>query len=553
MLTQNLHHKTLKSAAEEVKKLHLRDLVKDEARHEAFYVKALGITFDFSREKLRLKDLRHLLNLAKECGLKEKVERMFRGDLINETEGRAVLHYALRAPASQKIMVENKDVVHEIHKVLDRIESFSNRVRQGEWCGFSGKPLHDLICVGIGGSYLGSEFLYEAFRTYQPCKQSSEKRRLRFLANVDPIDIERVIQDYHPETTLVVIISKTFTTAETMLNARTLKKWFLDYYSEPSAIAHHMVAVSTNLLETSNFGILPENVFGFWDWVGGRFSVSSAVGCLPLALHFGFSHVRSFLDGCYAMDNHFFNTPWENNLPLLMGLISLWNSTYLGYENVAILPYCQALLRFPAHIQQLTMESNGKRVSLGGEVLPYRTGEIYFGEPGTNGQHSFYQLLHQGRPVPAEFIGFVHSQKNINLEDEPVSHHDELMSNFFAQPDALAFGKTEQECRNEGIPEDKIPHKVFPGDRPSLSLLFKECSPYTMGLLLALYEHRTAVQGFIWGINSFDQWGVELGKVLAKNVRTYLSQKRRSQNVHKLEMSFFPSTSRLLNEYTDEL
>jgi len=419
-------------------------------------------------------------------------------------------------------------------------------VRSGEWKGHTGKPLTDVLAIGIGGSYLGVEFVNEALRTWAPAATAAAGRRLRFLANVDPIDVKRALDGLSAETTLVLVISKTFTTAETMLNAKTVKDWLIRELGTPDCVAKHVAACSTALDKTAAFGIDSANVFGFWDWVGGRFSVCSAVGVLPLTLQYGFENVEQFLQGAHDMDVHFQTAPLRENLPTLMGLLTLWNCTFLGYEGYAVLPYCQALVRFVAHIQQLDMESNGKRVQMDGATCPVATGAIYFGEPGTNGQHSFYQLMHQGRVIPADFIGFMTSQNPVHLEGEAASNHDELMSNYFAQPDALALGKTAEELRAEGVPETLIAHKTFPGDRPSLSLLFPVCDAYNLGQLLALYEHRTAVQGWVWDINSFDQWGVELGKVLAKEVRTYLSAARAGGGD---KTKFIGPTQRLLAKY----
>jgi glucose-6-phosphate isomerase len=411
-----------------------------------------------------------------------------------------------------------------------------------------------LIAIGIGGSYLGPEFVFEALRTDPQGLVAAEGRALRFLANVDPVDIARALSGLDAESTLVVIVSKTFTTAETMLNARTLRRWLLESlpgFDEKEVLAKHLAAVSSAVPKAQAFGVDPSNVFGFWDWVGGRYSVCSAVGCLPLALHYGPEIVRQFLAGAADMDKHFFEAPLRTNLPVLLGLLGLWNSSFLGHPARALLPYAQALLRFPAHIQQVDMESNGKRVALNGSVLPFAAGEIVLGEPGTNGQHSFYQLLHQGRVVPAEFVGFAKSPQPVHLPGEAVSNHDELMSNFFAQPDALAVGKTIAELEKEGVPQALWPHKEFPGNRPSLSLLFSELSPFSLGQLLALYEHRVAVQGFVWGINSFDQWGVELGKVLAGRVRNQLAACRAAGTASKEAMGadFNPSTAYLLARY----
>ena len=396
------------------------------------------------------------------------------------------------------------------------------------------------MSIGIGGSYLGPEFVAEALRTEPDCAAAARGRRLRFLANVDPIDVSRALDGLDPATTLVIVVSKTFTTAETMLNARTVRAWLTNALGA-AAVPKHMVAVSTNLAEVAAFGIDPANAFGFWDWVGGRYSVSSAVGALPLALHYGIAPFRRMLAGAHGVDEHFRTAPLAQNLPALLALLGVWNRSYLGYPARALLPYCQALHRFPAHIQQVDMESNGKRVGLDGAPLPGPAGEIDFGEPGTNGQHSFYQLLHQGEPIPADFVGFLRSQAPVSLPGEAVSNHDELMSNFFAQPDALAVGRTAEAVRADGAAEALVPHRTFPGNRPSTVILLPTCGPYEVGQLLALFEHRTAAQGFLWGLNPFDQWGVELGKVLAKQVRSALAS--------GAPKGFNPSTQALLARY----
>ena len=471
---------------------------------------------------------------------------MASGAIINETEGRSVLHIALRAPKSKKIVAGGKDVVSDVHDVLGKIEEFSAKVRDGGWVGATGKKLTSVLAIGIGGSFLGPEFVYESLKV-GPASAGAAGRSLRFLANVDPVDVSRSLHGLDAESTLVIIVSKTFTTAETMLNAGTVKDWLVKSVPGDAAdvISKHMIAVSTAIPKVTAFGISPENIFGFWDWVGGRFSVCSAVGVLPLSIHYGFDVVEKFLQGASSMDEHFFSTPFEKNLPVLLGLLGIWNSSFLGHNSRALLPYSQALLRFAAHLQQVDMESNGKRVGMDGSLLPYEAGEIVFGEPGTNGQHSFYQLVHQGRTIPAEFIGYCKSPSPIHLAGEAVSSHDELMCNFFAQPDALAYGKTIEELKTEGVPEKLHKHKEFPGNRPSLSILFDELTPFTCGQLLALYEHRVAVQGFVWGINSFDQWGVELGKALAKNVKVGMLNARSSGTVS----GFNPSTTTLLQKY----
>lgn len=546
--------KTLEESASTVDKNHLRDLLLDENRCNDMCTFFDGILFDYSRQKMTLDIKDQLIALAEKAQLKEKISNMKNGELINKTENRAVMHAALRSNKDDTFKVEGKNVVPDVHDVLNKIFSFSEKVRSGVHSGATGKTLKNTVSIGIGGSYLGPEFVYEAMRTDEGCKKSSEGRSLRFLANVDPVDVSRALEGLDPEETLIVIVSKTFTTAETMLNARTLKRWLEDYASKNNInnqdmLSKHMIAVSSNVPSAEKFGINPENVFGFWDWVGGRYSVCSAVGIVPLALQYGEEPVRSFLQGAKQMDDHFFEAPISTNLPILLGLIGVWNSTFLKYSTRALLPYSQALLRFPAHIQQVDMESNGKGVSIDGEVLPFQTGEFNFGEPGTNGQHSFYQLIHQGRICPCDFIGSVKSQQPIDAtktHGEVVSNHDELMSNFFAQADALAMGKNKAQLKSEGVAEALLPHKEFTGNRPSTSILFPAFDPRRIGQLLALYEHRSAVQGFIWNINSFDQWGVELGKVLATNVRKQIEASKKSDAPVQ---NFNPSTTKLLNHY----
>lgn len=528
-----------------IKDTHLRDLLQDAKRCAAMTAEHDGVLLDFSRQNATEGTVKLLLELAKEAKLADKLKAMAKGEKINTTENRSVLHIALRADAKSKIVIDGVDQVAEVHKVLKQIKGFSDKVRSGKWKGATGKKLTDVVAIGIGGSYLGPEFVYEALKTDPVAAKAAKGRRLRFLANVDPIDVSRALDGLEPATTLVVVISKTFTTAETMLNAKTLRAWLVKKLGQ-KAVAKHMVAVSTNLKDVEAFGIDPKNAFGFWDWVGGRYSVCSAVGVVPLALQYGFAVVEKFLAGARSIDQHLLKAPLEKNLPVLMGLFGVWNSTFLGHHTRALLPYCQALLKLAPHIQQVDMESNGKRVALDGQTLTFAAGEIDFGEPGTNGQHSFYQLVHQGRTVPADFIGFKQSQQPVMVKGETVSNHDELMANFFAQPDALAVGKTAGQLRLEGVPEALIPHKEFPGNRPSNVLLLETLNAYTTGQLLALYEHRTAVQGFIWGINSFDQWGVELGKVLAKQVRGQLAATRGKKA--KIE-GFNPATTALLKRY----
>ncbi|KAL3505293.1 hypothetical protein ACH5RR_035134 [Cinchona calisaya] len=518
--------KDLKVHVEDIKKTHLRELMSDAERCKSMLVEFDDNLFDYSRQQATVETVNKLFNLAEAACVKEKINRMFNGEAINSTENRSVLHVALRAPRDAVINSDGKNVVRDVWTVLDKIQEFSERVRSGAWVGATGKPLKDVVAIGIGGSYLGPLFVHTALQTDPEAIESARGRQLRFLANVDPIDVAKNIAGLSPETTLVVVVSKTFTTAETMLNARTLREWISSALG-PQAVTKHMVAVSTNLTLVEKFGIDPNNAFAFWDWVGGRYSVCSAVGVLPLSLQYGFSIVEKFLKGAWSIDQHFYSAPFEKNIPVLLGLLSVWNVSFLGYPARAILPYSQALEKFAPHIQQVSMESNGKGVSIDGVPLPYETGEIDFGEPGTNGQHSFYQLIHQGRVIPCDFIGIVNSQQPINLEGEVVSNHDELMSNFFAQPDALAYGKTPEQLLIENVPQHLVPHKTFPGNRPSISLLLPSLSAYNIGQLLAIYEHRIAVEGFVWGINSFDQWGVELGKSLASQIRKQLHASRK--------------------------
>ncbi|EXC07277.1 Glucose-6-phosphate isomerase, cytosolic 1 [Morus notabilis] len=518
--------KDLKARVQEIKAIHLRDLMSDAQRCQSMIVEFDGLLLDYSRQNATVETIGKLFKLAEAANLKEKINRMFNGEHINSTENRSVLHVALRAPRGAVIQSDGKNVVPEVWKVLDKIKEFSDRVRSGSWVGATGKPLKDVIAIGIGGSFLDPE-----------ASESAKGRQLRFLANVDPIDVARNIAGLNPETSLVVVVSKTFTTAETMLNARTLREW-ISAALGPSSVAKHMVAVSTNLTLVEKFGIDPNNAFAFWDWVGGRYSVCSAVGVLPLSLQYGFSIVEKFLKGASSIDQHFYSAPYEQNIPVLLGLLSVWNVSFLGY---------------PARV---SMESNGKGVSIDGVPLPFETGEIDFGEPGTNGQHSFYQLIHQGRVIPCDFIGVVKSQQPVYLKglilasktSEVVSNHDELMSNFFAQPDALAYGKTIEQLQKENVPQHLIPHKTFSGNRPSLSLLLPSLNAYNIGQLLAIYEHRVAVQGFIWGINSFDQWGVELGKSLATQVRKQLHA---SRTKGEPVQGFNCSTTTLLTRYLE--
>jgi len=513
---------SLQKAAEE--DIHLRNLMKD-ADRENLQVSAEGVTLDFSRQRFTPSTWEILKNLAKERGVTDKIKQMAAGEAINSTEGRSVGHMALRAQEGDSFVVNGKDMVPEVLSVLERIEKFTNSVRNGEWVGATGKPLVNVVSIGIGGSYLGAEFVLEACRTDTECAKASQGRTLKFLANVDPIGFARATAGLDPEETLCVVISKSFKTRETMLNATLAREWITSSMGD-DAVSKHVISCSANPDLAVKFGIDENNVFGFWDWVGGRYSVSSAVGVVPLSLHFGFDQVQKFLNGCRNMDKHFQEAPVESNLPITLALCGLWNSSFLNLGVRGIIPYCEALSRFAAHIQQLDMESNGKRVKTNGEPLAAPAGEIILGEPGTNAQHSFFQLVHQGREIPLELIGFFKSQ--VTSDNEKIQacideNHQELMCNYFAQADALAMGKTEDEVKAEGVAENLIQHKVFPGNRPSLLILFEKLTPYTCGQLLALYEHRVAVEGFIWGINSFDQWGVELGKVLAKKLNAAIA------------------------------
>jgi glucose-6-phosphate isomerase len=502
------HHKTIASQS-------LRDLfAQDPARGTRLAVEAEGIYLDYSKHRITDETLKLLLQLADQSGLKARIEAMFRGDKINITEDRAVLHIALRAPRSATINVDGKNVVPEVHEVLDRMAAFSNRVRGGEWKGHTGKAIKNVINIGIGGSDLGPVMAYEALRHY-----SRRDMTFRFVSNVDGTDFAEATRDLDAEETLFIISSKTFTTLETMTNAHSARQWALGQLGDEKAVAKHFVAVSTNAEEVKKFGIDTANMFGFWDWVGGRYSMDSAIG-LSTMLAIGPDNFHQLLAGFHAIDEHFRTAPFERNLPVLMGLLIVWYTDFFDAQTVAVLPYDQYLKRFPAYLQQLTMESNGKHVTLSGTRVNYETGPIFWGEPGTNGQHSFYQLVHQGtRLIPTDFIGF---SKTLN----PLgNHHDLLMANVFAQTEALAFGKTAEQVKAEGTPDWLVPHRVFEGNRPSSTLLLDELTPESLGKLVALYEHSVFTQGAIWQIDSFDQWGVELGKVLAKKIIGELAAK----------------------------
>jgi glucose-6-phosphate isomerase len=507
-LTQLSTWKALESHYQQIKDVHLRSLFADDAkRGERLKAEAVGIYLDYSKHRITDDTIKLLLKLAEESGLRERIDAMFSGEKINITENRAVLHVALRAPKGTKILVDGKDVVPDVHAVLDAMSAFADRVRSGAWTGHTGKRIKNVINIGIGGSDLGPVMAYEALKHY-----SKRDMVFRFVSNVDGTDFAEATVDLDPEETLFIISSKTFTTLETMTNAHTARDWSLKKLGDQKAVAKHFVAVSTNAAEVSKFGIDTANMFGFWDWVGGRYSMDSAIG-LSTMLAVGPDNFRKLLAGFHEMDEHFRTTPFEKNLPVLMGLLSVWYNDFFGAQTVAVLPYDQYLKRFPAYLQQLTMESNGKHVTLSGEHVSYETGPIFWGEPGTNGQHSFYQLIHQGtKLIPCDFIGF---GKTLN---ELGNHHDLLMANVFAQGEALAFGKTPEQVKAEGTPDWLVPHRVFEGNRPSNTILIETLTPEVLGKLVALYEHSVFTQGAVWQIDSFDQWGVELGKVLAKNI-----------------------------------
>jgi len=508
-LTNRKAWKKLLSHHKKIRALHLRSLFAEDAkRGERLTVEAAGIFLDYSKNLITDATVKLLLKLAEETGVRSRIDAMFRGDKINVTEKRAVLHVALRAPKGTSIVVDGEDVVPQVHAVLDRMADFSDRVRSGEWKGHTGKKIRSILNIGIGGSDLGPVMAYEALRHY-----SDSSRIFRFVSNVDGTDFAEAVRDLDPAETLFIVSSKTFTTLETMTNAHSARAWLLaGLGGDEISIASHFVAVSTNAAEVAKFGIDTANMFGFWDWVGGRYSMDSAIG-LSTMLAIGPEHFRAMLDGFRQMDEHFRTAPFNRNLPVLMGLLAVWNNDFWGAQTVAVLPYAQYLKRFPAYLQQLAMESNGKHVTLAGEVIDYQTGAVYFGEPGTNGQHSFYQLIHQGtKLIPCDFIGFCRTLNPLG------HHHDLLMANLFAQTEALAFGKTEDEVKSEGTPEALVPHRVCEGNRPTNTILAEKLTPETLGKLVALYEHSVFTQGVIWGIDSFDQWGVELGKMLAKRI-----------------------------------
>ena len=508
-LTQRPSWKALAAHYRQIKHLNLRKLFADDPkRGTRLAAEAAGVYLDYSKNRINDQTIKLLMQLAKESGLREKIDAMFSGEKINTTENRAVLHVALRAPKDETILVDGKNVVPEVHAVLDRMTEFSHRIRSGEWKGHTGKRIKNVINIGIGGSDLGPVMAYEALKHY-----SDRSLTFRFVSNVDGIDFVEATRDLEPAETLFIISSKTFTTLETMTNAQSARDWLLaGLGGDTKAVAKHFVAVSTNAEKVSAFGIDTANMFGFWDWVGGRYSMDSAIG-LSTMLAVGPDNFQAMLAGFHAMDEHFRTTPFEKNLPVLMGLLSVWNNDFLGAQTVAVLPYEQYLKRFPAYLQQLTMESNGKHVTLAGKKVNYQTGPVYWGEPGTNGQHSFYQLIHQGtRLIPCDFIAFGHSLTPLGR------HHDILLANVFAQAEALAFGKTAAEVKAEGTPAGLVPHRVFEGNRPSNVILADRLTPEVLGQLVALYEHSVFMQGAIWNIDSFDQWGVELGTVLAQRI-----------------------------------
>ena len=496
-------------------------------------VEAVGLYLDYSKNRITDETLKLLLQLAEESGLRERIDAMFRGEKINITENRAVLHVALRAPKGASIVVDGENVVPEVHAVLDKMADFSNRVRSGAWKGHTGKRIRNVINIGIGGSDLGPVMAYEALKHY-----SERGMTFRFVSNVDGTDFAEAVQDLDPAETLFIISSKTFTTLETMTNAQTARDWLLDGLGgDEKSVAKHFVAVSTNATEVAKFGIDTANMFGFWDWVGGRYSMDSAIG-LSTMLAIGPDNFRAMLNGFHQMDEHFRTAPFERNLPVLMGLLAVWYNDFFGAETVAVLPYEQYLKRFPAYLQQLTMESNGKHVTLDGTKVAYDTGPIYWGEPGTNGQHSFYQLIHQGtRLIPCDFIAFGQTLNPLGR------HHDMLLANVFAQTEALAFGKTPEQVKAEGTPDWLVPHRVFEGNRPSNTILAERLTPETLGKLVALYEHSVFTQGAIWNIDSFDQWGVELGKELAQRIIPELESKEEPALAHD------SSTNNLIYRY----
>jgi glucose-6-phosphate isomerase len=526
--------KGLEEHYEEVRNLHLRNLFADDPkRGERMTVEAVGIFLDYSKNRVTDQSLKLLLQLAEESGLQARIDAMFRGEKINITEKRAVLHVALRAPRGTSIVVDGQDVVPQVHAVLDKMANFCDRVRGGAWKGHTGKRIRNVINIGIGGSDLGPVMAYEALKHY-----SERAMAFRFVSNIDGTDFAEAVGDLDPAETLFIVSSKTFTTLETMTNAHTARAWALaGLAADEKSIAKHFVAVSTNAAEVSKFGIDTANMFEFWDWVGGRYSMDSAIG-LSTMLAIGPDNFRAMLNGFHDMDEHFHTAPLKQNLPVLMGLLALWYSDFFGAQTIGVFPYEQYLKRFPAYLQQLTMESNGKHVTLDGNTVDYQTGPIYWGEPGTNGQHSFYQLIHQGtRLIPCDFIAFSQPLNPVGR------HHDMLLANVFAQAEALAFGKTPEQVKGEGTPDWLVPHRVFEGNRPSNTILVDKLTPGALGKLVALYEHSVFTQGAIWGIDSFDQWGVELGKALAQHIVPEI------ENATEPKLGHDSSTNSLIRRY----
>ncbi|MCL5952881.1 MAG: glucose-6-phosphate isomerase [Nitrospirae bacterium] len=521
-VTSHPSWKALKEHHREMASTHLRELFSgDPGRAARMRAEGAGILLDYSKNRITDRTLALLLELAESCRLSDHIRNMFGGQHINKTENRAVLHVALRLPRSARLVVDGVDVVREVHEVLDRMESFSRKIRDGSWKGATGRPIKNIVNIGIGGSDLGPVMAYEALRFY-----ADRSRVFRFVSNIDGTDFAEATRDLDPEETLFIVSSKTFTTLETMTNAHTARRWLLESLKKEESIRHHFVAVSTNSQAVSSFGIDTANMFGFWDWVGGRYSMDSAIG-LSTMIAIGPENFRKMLEGFHAMDEHFRTAPFAKNLPVLMGLLTVWYTNFFGSQTVAVLPYDQYLKRFPAYLQQLTMESNGKHVHLDGSPVDTDTGPIFWGEPGTNGQHSFYQLIHQGtRLIPIDFIGFARSHNPIG------DHHDILMANLLAQGEALAFGKTAEEVRAAGVPELQVPHRTFEGNRPSNTLLAQELTPAVLGSLVALYEHSVFTSGIIWGIDSFDQWGVELGKVMAVRIIDEIAGKSPKGGAH---------------------
>jgi glucose-6-phosphate isomerase len=534
-LTKLAAWRALEAHYTKVREMHLRQLFSDDPkRGERMTAEAIGIYFDYSKHRITDETMKLLLQLAEESGLRARIDAMFRGERINVTEKRAVLHVALRAPKAQSIIVDGEDVVSQVHAVLDKMADFSTRVRGGEWKGHTGKTIRNVINIGIGGSDLGPVMAYEALRHY-----SKRDLTFRFVSNIDGTDFAEATRDLDAEETLFIISSKTFTTLETMTNAHTARDWTLKTLKHPAAVARHFVAVSTNAGEVAKFGIDTANMFEFWDWVGGRYSMDSAIG-LSTMIAIGPEYFSAMLGGFHQMDEHFRAAPFERNLPVLMGLLALWYNNFFGAQTIAVLPYEQYLKRFPAYLQQLAMESNGKYITIDGTKADYQTGPIYWGEPGTNGQHSFYQMIHQGtKLIPCDFIAFAQPLNPLGR------HHDLLLANMFAQAEALAFGKTQREVQAESIPEWLVSHKTFEGNRPSTTIFMEQLTPAALGKLIALYEHSVFTQGAIWHIDSFDQWGVELGKALAARIIPELETGAKCQFKHD------SSTNTLIRRYRE--